>query len=150
MRKSDNLFGAGGRSNRSLLYVRDSQDMFSDVTSYCSDCPNQALCSLRESTDLQRPRSSSWQVQAHQWPALFRNLGFFFCIYCFMIVCYVAGPSSFPGSSPSLLLMDSKNMALFTCLCQSSLLLAVTTLISTQQVGGRSAVLQGRGHRSGL
>lgn len=40
---------------------------------------------------------------------------------------YVAGPSSFPGSSPSLLFMDSKNMALLTCPCQSSFLLAVTT-----------------------
>lgn len=30
-----------------------------------------------------------------------------------MIVCYVASPSSFSGLSPSLLLMDSKNMALY-------------------------------------
>lgn len=30
-----------------------------------------------------------------------------------MIVCYVASPSSFSGLSPSLLLMDSKNMVLY-------------------------------------
>lgn len=40
---------------------------------------------------------------------------------------HVAGPFSFPRSSPSLLFLDSKNMALFICPCQSSLFLAVTT-----------------------